>query len=66
CEFVRHGKGSHQIWRSPITGKKFPVPHPKGSLPIGTVRSIKKRRGHLARALGGNDVVYIGCRNTKR
>ncbi|MBE4258803.1 type II toxin-antitoxin system HicA family toxin, partial [Vibrio parahaemolyticus] len=42
CEFVRHGKGSHQIWRSPITGKKFPVPHPKGSLPIGTVRSIKK------------------------
>ncbi|MDN4697230.1 type II toxin-antitoxin system HicA family toxin [Vibrio parahaemolyticus] len=23
CEFVRHGKGSHQIWKSPITGKNF-------------------------------------------
>ncbi|PCD85611.1 type II toxin-antitoxin system HicA family toxin [Vibrio mediterranei] len=45
CEFVRHGKGSHQIWVSPITGKKFTVPHPKKSLPVGTVRSIKKDAG---------------------
>jgi predicted RNA binding protein YcfA (HicA-like mRNA interferase family) len=32
CELKRQGKGSHQIWYSPITGKTFAVPHPKGSL----------------------------------
>ena len=26
CAFVRAGKGSHQIWFSPITGRRFPVP----------------------------------------
>jgi predicted RNA binding protein YcfA (HicA-like mRNA interferase family) len=26
CTFVRAGKGSHQIWQSPITGRRFPVP----------------------------------------
>jgi predicted RNA binding protein YcfA (HicA-like mRNA interferase family) len=26
CTFVRGGKGSHQIWQSPITGRRFPVP----------------------------------------
>jgi hypothetical protein len=25
CVFVRRGKGDHSIWRSPITGKHFPV-----------------------------------------
>ena len=45
CELKRQGKGSHQIWYSPITGKTFAVPHPKGSLPIGTVKSIKKSAG---------------------
>ncbi|MDR2742422.1 MAG: type II toxin-antitoxin system HicA family toxin [Treponema sp.] len=25
CYFVRHGKGDHDIWYSPITGKNFPV-----------------------------------------
>jgi len=25
CHFVRHGKGDHDIWHSPITGKNFPV-----------------------------------------
>jgi len=25
CNFVRHGKGDHDIWYSPITGKNFPV-----------------------------------------
>ncbi|MFV0574944.1 MAG: type II toxin-antitoxin system HicA family toxin [Vibrio sp.] len=47
CILKRQGKGSHQIWFSPITGKTFPVPHPKGTLPIGTVRSIKKTAGIL-------------------
>jgi len=45
CEFVRHGKGDHQIWYSPITEKKFPVPHPKRETPIGTFKSIKKAAG---------------------
>jgi len=26
CYFVRHGKGSHEIWFSPITRRNFPVP----------------------------------------
>jgi predicted RNA binding protein YcfA (HicA-like mRNA interferase family) len=26
CILVRQGKGSHEIWRSPITRRNFPVP----------------------------------------
>jgi predicted RNA binding protein YcfA (HicA-like mRNA interferase family) len=26
CEFVRHGKGDHDIWRNPRTGKSITVP----------------------------------------
>ena len=26
CEFVRQGKGSHEVWHSPITGRNFAVP----------------------------------------
>lgn len=25
CHFVRHGKGDHDIWFSPITGRHFTV-----------------------------------------
>lgn len=25
CEFVRHGKGDHDIWRSPISNRHFTV-----------------------------------------
>jgi HicA toxin of bacterial toxin-antitoxin, len=25
CHFVRHGKGDHDIWYSPISKKNFPV-----------------------------------------
>jgi TPP-dependent indolepyruvate ferredoxin oxidoreductase alpha subunit len=25
CRFVRHGKGDHDIWHSPITNRNFPV-----------------------------------------
>jgi predicted RNA binding protein YcfA (HicA-like mRNA interferase family) len=45
CEFVRHGKGDHQIWYSPMTSKKFVVPHPKKETPLGTLKSIKKAAG---------------------
>lgn len=27
CEFRRPGKGDHEIWYSPITGRSFPVDH---------------------------------------
>lgn len=26
CKFVRQGKGSHEIWQSPLTNKRFSVP----------------------------------------
>ena len=25
CRFVRHGKGDHDIWYSPLTKQNFPV-----------------------------------------
>ena len=25
CRFLRHGKGDHDIWYSPINNKSFPV-----------------------------------------
>jgi predicted RNA binding protein YcfA (HicA-like mRNA interferase family) len=25
CWFVRQGKGDHEMWESPISGKRFPV-----------------------------------------
>jgi len=28
CELVRQGKGSHEIWKSPISLRTFTVPHP--------------------------------------
>lgn len=45
CSLARQGKGSHEIWYSPLTKKTFPVPHPKKFLPIGTVKSIKRLAG---------------------
>jgi predicted RNA binding protein YcfA (HicA-like mRNA interferase family) len=27
CTFIRHGKGSHDIWHSPITDINFAVSH---------------------------------------
>jgi len=31
CFFVRQGKGSHEIWQSRRTGKRFPVPYNLGT-----------------------------------
>ncbi len=49
CIFIRYGKGDHQIWMSPITHKKFAIPHPKKELPIGTLTTIKKAAGLIRR-----------------
>lgn len=37
--------GSHHIFTHPNYPHSVPVPHPKKDLPIGTVRSIRKRAG---------------------
>jgi len=43
CHFVRHGKGDHDIWYSPITGKNFPV---DGEIRIRhTANGIMKQAG---------------------
>ncbi len=26
CTLVRQGRGSHEIWRSPLTARNFPAP----------------------------------------
>ena len=26
CRLLRQGKGSHEVWHSPITNRNFPVP----------------------------------------
>ena len=38
--FDRQAKGSHEIWRNPVTGARTTVPHHPGDLPEGTVRAI--------------------------
>jgi predicted RNA binding protein YcfA (HicA-like mRNA interferase family) len=38
CEFVRQGKGSHEIWYSPITNKRFSVP--RNTVKVHTANSI--------------------------
>lgn len=42
CEFVRQGKGSHEIWSSPINNAKFSVPV--------TVKSVLTANGILKQA----------------
>jgi len=42
CVFVRHGKGDHDIWFSPITGRRFVVD--------GDIRSKHTANGVLKQA----------------
>nr|WP_189659597.1 type II toxin-antitoxin system HicA family toxin [Pseudomonas poae] len=37
--------GSHHVFTHRYNPYTIPVPHPKKVLPLGTVRSIKKRAG---------------------
>lgn len=43
CTFVRHGKGDHEIWLSPITGLTFTVD--AGTRNRFTARGILKQAG---------------------
>lgn len=42
CEFVRHGRGDHDIWCSPINGRCFTVD--------GTIKSRHTANGVLKQA----------------
>ena len=44
CQMVRHGS-SHDIWQSPLTGKRFSVPRHKSEIPTGTAIKILKDAG---------------------
>lgn len=43
CEFVREGKGSHEIWQSPLSGMRFSVPVTIVAKP--TVNAILRQAG---------------------
>lgn len=43
CYKIREGKGSHEIWYSPITGNEFSVPN-HGSKEVGTGMEKKIRK----------------------
>ncbi|BBP78336.1 MULTISPECIES: type II toxin-antitoxin system HicA family toxin [Pseudomonas] len=40
-------KGSHHVFVHSTNPHSIPVPHPKKDLPLGTIRSIRKRAGLL-------------------
>jgi predicted RNA binding protein YcfA (HicA-like mRNA interferase family) len=43
CTLVRQGKGSHEIWHSPITRRNFPVP--VGIVSRHTANAILRQAG---------------------
>jgi predicted RNA binding protein YcfA (HicA-like mRNA interferase family) len=43
CWFVRTGKGSHEIWFSPVNGRTFTVPRSLASAPLAN--AILKQAG---------------------
>jgi predicted RNA binding protein YcfA (HicA-like mRNA interferase family) len=43
CTFVRQAKGSHEIWFSPITKRKFVIP--KNTIMVHTANGILKDAG---------------------
>ena len=43
CFFVRQGKGSHEVWQSPINGAIFPVPVTLSGKPMAN--AILKQAG---------------------
>jgi hypothetical protein len=43
CTLVRQGKGSHEIWHSPITRRSFPVP--VGIVSRHTANAILRQAG---------------------
>jgi predicted RNA binding protein YcfA (HicA-like mRNA interferase family) len=44
-EFDRSAKGSHEIWRNPVSKHRTTVPHHPGTIPLGTLRAIIRQTG---------------------
>jgi predicted RNA binding protein YcfA (HicA-like mRNA interferase family) len=47
-EFDRHAKGSHEVWRHPVTRRRTTVPRHPGDVPERTVAAIIKEAGITA------------------
>lgn len=46
CFFVRQAAGSHEVWKSSITGNEFVVPnHPAKEIGTGLANKILKQAG---------------------
>lgn len=43
CSLIRSGKGSHEIWHSPINGRTFTVPRSLSAVPLAN--AILKQAG---------------------
>jgi len=43
CSLLRQGKGSHEIWFSPITNRRFSVP--KNTVMVHTANGVLKDAG---------------------
>ena len=43
--FDKQGKGSHEFWRNPGSGKYTMVPKHRGDMPEGTLRAILHQAG---------------------
>jgi HicA toxin of bacterial toxin-antitoxin, len=43
CRFVRHGKGDHDVWENPRTGRRFTVDHDMKSR--HTANAVLKQAG---------------------
>jgi len=43
CTLVRQGKGSHEIWYSPLTNRRFSVP--RNTVKVHTANSVLKDAG---------------------
>jgi len=43
CELVRQGKGSHEIWFSPVTDRRFSVP--RNTIKVHTANNVLKDAG---------------------
>ena len=42
-KFDRQAKGSHEIWRHELTGRKVTIPHHRRALAEGTLRAILRQ-----------------------
>lgn len=43
--FDRTAAGSHEIWRSDVTGRRTTIPHHARDIPEGTLRAIVREAG---------------------